>query len=104
MKERVSVTVTGERAEEFREIFGTTTVPVVSPFSEIAELGDTGEHECFMLDLERISHEQYDRLVAHIARKFGTDEAAVAASLRERGLPIKAEDCLMSISLRMFIG
>jgi hypothetical protein len=97
MSDVFTATVMGERAQEFIEVFGTAVVPIQSPVPVIAELGDEGEHKVFMLDLKRLTHEKYDRLVAHVARKFGAPEAAVDVSLRERGLPIKAQDCVVTI-------
>jgi hypothetical protein len=90
------VTVFGERAEEFEDVFGTATVPVLGPLPELALVNGFEEPQpVYLLDLKALSHDQRDRLVAHIARKFGADEGAVADQLTALGLPILAADTIV---------
>jgi hypothetical protein len=104
MSDVFTATVMGERAQEFIEVFGTPVVPIEFPYAVMAELGDEGEHPVFMLDLKRLTHEKYDRLVAHIMKKFNAPEAAVIEALREHGMPIKARDCVVTIHSWKLIG
>ena len=94
------VTVYGERAEEFRDVFGGATVPVKSPLPGLATVAGE-EKMVYMLDIERLGAEQYDRLVQHLARKFGEAEVAVAAELTQYGLPILADDVTVTVQQPM---
>jgi len=77
-------------------VFGRATVPVISPVPFMATL-DGEEKMAFMLDIQRLTAEQHDRLVQHLARKFGDTEIAVAAALTEVGLPIRADEVIVTV-------
>ena len=91
------VTVTGARGDEFRKIFGTDTVAVKSFIPSIADLPGLGERAVYLLDTDLLTDAQREALVEHIAEKFGAAREAVDEHLRARGLPILAEDCIVTI-------
>jgi len=93
-----TVTITDpQRAEEFKRIFGTTTVHVTSPFPERVNLRGTPHSLVYMLDLELITDGQRHALIQHIADKFQLPPDQVAATLDQHGVPILAENCVVSI-------
>jgi hypothetical protein len=96
-----SITVTAldsERIAEWRAIFGTVTVPVRSMLKQEAVLEGIGQTLVYILDHERLSDEQRNRLVAYLAEKFKSLPSAVLDEMLERGIPIRAENTLMSAS------
>lgn len=94
-----TVTVYGERGAEFKQIFGTDTVHVRSPFPSLAHLGGQAEPESvYMLDMELLTDEQRTKLIAHIAQKFNAETGAVEAALNALGLPIKASDTVVTVT------
>ena len=101
-----TVTVYDEvRGMEFEKVFGTRTVPVISPIPEWAKLPGFEEAKAvYDLDLQRISADQRERLVTHIAEKFGLEPSAVEADLDEVGMPILADECVASLGdIRKFL-
>lgn len=91
------VTVTGDRAAEWEQIFGTTTVNVRSPIPQWADLPGKGKSLIFLLDLELITPTQRQRLVEHISRKWNQPPAEVEAEIKARGVPILDEDCIVGV-------
>lgn len=92
------VTVMGERAEEFKQVFGTDTVQVLLPFPHMARLeGVEGEQSVYMLDVDALTTEQRDRLVVHLARKFVSSEIEISRFLENEGLPILAADTISTV-------
>ena len=94
-----------ERRKDFEAVFGSATVPVLSPVPNRAELpGFDHPVLVYELDLERVSADQRQRLVAWIAEKFGMDAADVEAHLEEEGVAILASDCVASLGdIRKFL-
>lgn len=94
-----TVTVYGERGEEFKGLFGSNTVHVRSPFPSMAHLEGNAEAESvYMLDLEMLTDEQRAKLVDHVAQKFNADPKAVEAAINALGLPIRASDTVVTVS------
>lgn len=87
-----------ERAAEFEAIFGTTTVHVKSPFPVKADLPGHPASWVFMLDLDLITADQRERLVAHLAKKFGIPAEEVEAVLDEHGVPLLADNCTAGLA------
>jgi len=99
MAKDFTVTVYGERGEEFEKLFGTRTVNVRSPFPVLANLGGNPVPESvYMLDLELLTNEQRAKLVQHIAEKFSANPSDVSHFLDEEGLPIKASDTVVTVT------
>jgi len=95
----------GDRREVFERVFGTATVPVMSPFPHLAGLPGFDEPQLiYELDLERVTMEQRGRLVAYLVEKFGVDEWEAEAGLESEGVPILASDCVASLGdVRKFL-
>jgi hypothetical protein len=93
-----TVTITNEeRAAEWEETLGTRTVHVKSPLPSMATLPGYPAAMIYELDLEMITPEQRERLVAHLAQKFGIPADEVAAQLDQHGVPILADDCTVMV-------
>lgn len=81
-----------DRVEAFRKIFGRNSVCVQSPIPSMVRLPGGAEALAYLLDLDMITDEQEDRLVAHLARTNNQKEKDVRDDLRnDGGLPILAE-------------
>ena len=84
-----------ERAKEWRAVLGTDTLPVRSIITERALL-PIGEKLVFMLDIEKLTTEQRDSLITHLAEKFNLPREEVEKGIHEMGVPILADDCIAS--------
>lgn len=93
----VTCTVSGERAEVFRAVFGSATVPIMSPFVERGNLPGLGERDVYKLNLKKLTPEQRVRLVAYVAGRFDLPLAEVERDLEATGMPILAEGCVVSV-------
>lgn len=93
------VTVNNEkRMQDWLQMFDAVQVYVTSPIPETAELPGFDEpQKIYMLDLELISSRQRQKLVNYLANKFGLDPSVIDAGLDEEGVPILAEDCMITI-------
>lgn len=93
-----TVTVTNsERAAMWLDVLGTATVHVKSPVATRANLPGKPNSLIYELDLEMITPEQREKLVAYIAQKFGIPSDDVAASLDDHGVPMLADDCIVTV-------
>lgn len=99
MSKDCTVTVCNpERRAEFEAVFGTATVYVKSPFPTRANLPGHPDSLIFELDLESITPEQRERLVAFLAEKFGIAAGEVDGLLEVHGVPILADDCVVGMA------
>lgn len=92
------VTVHGERAADFEQLFGTATVRVKGMCPNWAVVP---EHELpqlvFELDLDWVHEGGFrDALVAHISQRFGETPAFVERELEDKGVPILAMNCTVN--------
>jgi hypothetical protein len=86
-----------ERAKKWREIFGTDKVPIISPIPTMATLpGFEEPQSVYLLDLSAITPEQREKLVQHTAERFGLDPIMVDVDLDKVGMPILADQVVMS--------
>lgn len=99
------VTVHGERATDFAEVFGTVTVPVKSTCPNWAVVPSYDDPQCvFELDLGWVSAQgRREALVEHLAARFGYAKELVDASLERIGVPILAIDCTIMSNNRDFL-
>ena len=97
MNELVTCTVYGERAATFEAIFGTATIPIVSPLPQLGILPGIGKVAIYKLDVAALTSDQRAKLVAHLAQRFGLPAADVERDLDVDGMPILAQDCGVSI-------
>ena len=87
-----------ERRAMFEAVFGTATVHVESPFPTKANLPGRPDSLIYELDLESITPEQREKLVAFLAEKFGISAEEVDALLEAHGVPILADDCVVGVT------
>lgn len=98
MAKDFTVTVDGERGEEFQQIFGTKTVHVKSPFAQMVRNENTDQEEAaYMLDLELLTDEQRQNLIQHFAGKYGATYEAVKSSIEYLGVPTRASETVVTV-------
>jgi hypothetical protein len=86
-----------ERKAIWEAILGTATVHVKSPIPSRANLPGHPNTLSYELDLDFLTEEQRQRLIAYVAARFGFSESEVAANLDSEGMPILASDCVVSV-------
>lgn len=92
------------RYRDWYGILNDDRVPLLSPFSTHAQLGEEKDVEVYGLDWQNLDGEQSDRLLNFIAHKFGVTQEEVAKDLDRDGLfPIRAADVTVFYSLRAFL-
>lgn len=99
------VTVHGERAADFEKVFDTATVRVKTWFSHNAFVAEHKKRqEVFELDLDWVRENGFrDKLVAHLAERFGRPVEFVGRELDRIGVPILASDCTVMTNGREFL-
>lgn len=91
------------RAERWRELFGGEEVPITSPISDLTRDGETVV-EIYFCDVQRLTPEQIERVVAHIAATYNLPEEEVRADLLgEHGLPLLAADLAVTFDGRALL-
>lgn len=82
-----------QRLQDWQTVFGTDEVQIISPFPHLAHLpGHDQPQLVYMADLTKLTADQRQRLIAHIAVRFGVPVDIVARDLDRVGLPILADD------------
>ena len=94
---KATIRQNSERAEAWREVFGSYEVPLRSPLPMRASAPGIAEGLFYELDLQELSAEQRRRLITHIAQKFQIDEREVVETLDEVGCPILDEDVTVTV-------
>lgn len=84
------------RKREWIDILGTDTIPIKSPIPTWASLPDRDDALIYELDLTTLTSEQRGRLVNHIARKFDFSPEEVENRLADEGVPILADDVVVT--------
>jgi hypothetical protein len=85
------ITVDDERAVEFKQVFGTPTVPIRSPTTMQAEVAAGGLRDVYFLDLDGLTLQQHNDLIAHVARACNTTVSEALLNIRRNGFPILAD-------------
>lgn len=86
-----------ERAARWREVFGTDEVQVLSPVPSRANLPGFDEPQLvYLLDFSAVTPEARARLVQQTAERFGEDTAVVDADLEREGMPILADQVIVT--------
>ncbi len=99
MPKDFEVTVTdSQRAGDWIKTLGSSTVSVMSPIPQLVNLPGHPSALVYMLDLACLTPDQRARLVAHIAQHFNIPAAEVERDLDRQGVPILADDCIVSIA------
>ncbi len=92
------VTITDpERAREFQEVLGTTTVPVKSLQPYLGSAPGQEGKIFYILDPGQLTDDQYLKLVRHLSKKFGLHPNQVREEMGKYGVPILAEHCSIVI-------
>jgi hypothetical protein len=94
---------TSPRYADWFGILGTDKVPLRSPAEGETEFVGEGKFNVYVLDLDKLSEEQFDRLTSFVARKFKADLEVVRQEVRRDGFPIRAEDVCISYDMRAFL-
>jgi hypothetical protein len=98
MSKDFTATITNpRRAADWRAILGTTTVHIKSPIPKRGNFPGVGEASFYELDLELLTNDQRERLIAHTAERFNVPPEEVAIGLDEHGMPILAKDCSIGV-------
>lgn len=84
------------RAAEFKAMFGKDEVCVMSPVPTLMKVGDA-EKMAYLLDIEMLSGEQLDTMVAFIARKFNLSQTFVMQNIAQAGVPVLADMTLVTV-------
>ncbi len=93
------------RYGDWMKVFGTNRVPVVSPLSHTNNAPGIVAREFYKLNVRALSPEQRARMVAHLAEKFGAPISEVERDIDgEHGVPILADDVMMILDARAFMG
>ena len=91
------------RADEWREAYGGTTIPIMSPVAVRAQLEGAGEHDVYLLNVKALSFTQRASLVAFLAKRFKSTVEEASAQLDAVGLPIIAKDVTVAFDVRYVI-
>lgn len=86
------------RRAEWLEVFGSDEVPIINIVSpnKANVLGEI--RDVYMLDLDQMTDDQIDRLKKHLSTKFKIPMDEVERDLPQVGVPILAEDVIVSVS------
>lgn len=93
----------GPNYQSWRDVLGGEQVPLKSATSVKADLGAEKDVEVYMLNLAAMTLRVRARLLGTLAQRFGVPVYKVEQDLQQNGLPIRAEDVIVSISLKAFV-
>jgi hypothetical protein len=97
------LTSTSPRYADWFGILGTDKVPLRSPGEGETEFIGEGKVQAYVLNLDKLSEEQFERLITFVAKKFRADREIVRKEVQRDGFPIRAEDVTISYDIRAFI-
>ncbi len=103
MKNTAIISDRSPRYAEWLAVFDTAEVHIIN--IAIPNLANVrGEiREVYMLDLEKLTPEQMGRLKGHIASKFGVSMDEIERELPKIGVPILAEDVIVTTDQMFFL-
>lgn len=84
------------RKREWEAILDSDTLPIRSPIPSWTFLPGMGDRLVYELDLKRLTIKHLERLVDHLARKFDFTPEAVSTQLMAEGVPILADDVVVT--------
>lgn len=93
----------GPNYETWRKVLDSDQVPLQSPRSVKATLGEEKDVEVYKLDLAAMATHQRERLLGFTARMCGVDLDLIEREVAANGFPIRAVDVIVSISARAFL-
>ena len=93
-----------EGIDHYGEMFEGHKVPLQSPMSMLATLGDKKNVEVMIVDYTRLTITEQQRVVENMHTRLGGTVEDIRNSLEESGtFPIQAKFVVQSIDLRMFV-
>ena len=91
------------RYQAWRAILESDDVPLISPASGQAKLGNEND-EIHLLDVKQLSSDQLERLVEMVARKFNDSPVDIRQGIERDGtFPIRASDVWVTFDARAFL-
>lgn len=91
------------RYAAWKEIFGCDAVPLKTPGSTRADLGEEKNVEIYQLDFRAVTPEQKARLISWLSSKFVDPREEIEREIDREGFPIRAADVTVSFSMRAFL-
>lgn len=103
MKNTAIISDRSPRYAEWLAVFGTAEVPIINILlpNKANVLGEI--RYVYMLDLKMLTPEQMGRLKGHIVSKFGIPMEEVERELPKIGVPILAEDVIITTDQMFFL-
>lgn len=103
MRNTAIISEKSERYAEWVKVFGTSEVPIINIFvpNKANVLGEV--RDVYMLDLKALNKTQRYRLCTHLADKFGFHFNEVEATIDEIGVPLLAEDLIITTDQMFFL-
>ncbi len=98
MRPPFTVTIQGPRGDEWERVCGTRTFPVTTLEPVRANLPGKPNAEVWMMDIQQVHSETLEKIIKHLAEKFGLDAMEIAAWMAEHGNPILAEDAYVVLN------
>lgn len=98
-----SLNPSSPRYLDWRKIFSSDEIPILSPFPVKATLGEEQEM-VYALDWQAMDGDTSIRLIAFIANKFSVTTHEVERQIEDDGVfPIRQSDVIVSYSMKSFI-
>ncbi len=98
-----SLNSSSPRYADWKAILGTDSVPLLSPGSAEAQLGEE-TCEVYALDWQNLDGEQSQRLIDFLSKKFSADPKEIESDLdRDGHMPIRAADVTVCYDMRAFL-
>jgi hypothetical protein len=89
---------TSPRAADWQKVFGRLRdIPLKSPFPLAINVPGKPGVMAYFLDLATLTDDERARLIDHIAERFAIQRDQVAIDIGAAGVPVLAEDVLISI-------
>jgi hypothetical protein len=86
------------RAEHWQFVFNRLIdIPLVSFFPVRITIPEIGERYAYFLDLNRLTPDEYNRLVLNISKRFNSQVEEVRTELAVMGCPIPVEEVTVTI-------
>lgn len=103
IKPTCSIRDDSPRAADWQKVFGRTTqIPITSWLPTHANLPVGRGVEVYMLDLDRITPDERQRLIEHLAGRFDIPRTQIEEVL-DQGCPLLADDVIVAIPLRLLL-
>jgi hypothetical protein len=101
---RASLNPSSPRYIEWRNIFSSDDIPLVSPFPMKAKLGPEDPQFIYLLNWHEIVGDESDRLIAFVVERFKVSPLEAASRIEQDGVfPIRQADVIVSFSPRAFL-